>query len=157
MRRVAKKRLTKKQKQMHREADAFRAAAQATIVMCIEKMPVLIRAQPDDSCFYDISYKCADLRLEAVAIVGQLAVERMRDKREVESDAIYEDFLAIPDPYCFLDRVTEDEVRNMITLALFTLTQNWYVVESIADKLLALAQEQTTVISLAPPQYNFSK
>lgn len=149
------KKYTKKQLAQMRKDRAFAIAAEVVLYLNVEKKPITAEAMPDFP-YFESPYRTPDYRLIVLAAVGDVAVCRMRDGREVEKESIYEELLTVADPNCFLDKMTDNEVRNTISLALHLLTNNWFAVESIASKILALPQALSVLIQFNPSQYKLS-
>jgi hypothetical protein len=157
MKRTAKK-PTKKQLQELRVYRAYQVAAETVLFMHVDKLPVTVEIAPKpEHGFYSAAYAPTDSRMMILTTIGVVASPMLVTDREVEGDVVYEELLSIPDPNCFMDKITAEEVKNMVTLALCVLVKNWYVVESIATKLLSYALDEQAVVNFAPAEYSFTK
>jgi len=157
MKRISK-RPTKKQLQELRSYRAYQVAAETVLFMHVDRLPVTVDIAPEpEHGFYSAAYAPTDSRMLILTTMGIVAAPMLRTNREIGVDEVYEELLTIPDPNFFMDRVSTGDVKNMITLALSVLVRNWYVVESIAAKLLSYAPDDQVVVSFAPAEYSFTQ
>ena len=149
---------TKKQLAMqeHRANRAYAVAVGVMLMTHVDETAVTVHFSSDDYCFRPV-YAPTDYRMLIVATLGEIILDRVRSGQKVESDSLYEELLTVPDPNCYFDRMTAEDVKHIVRSTMMQVASKTYAVDSIAEQLLACPQDQETAIVFPPVKRSLSQ